>query len=62
MKLLWIGAFAVLFASLASLVSGGQSTSLTQRSWVQASNVIPETTLPEIQQATPLNTARLFEQ
>ena len=62
MKLLWIGAFAVLFASLASLISGGQSTSLAQRSWVQTSNVIPETTLAGIQQATPLYTARLFEQ
>ena len=62
MKLLWIGAFAVLFASLASLISGGQSTSLTQRSWVQTSNVIPETTLAELQQATPLYTAPLFDQ
>ena len=62
MKLLWIGAFAVLFASLASLISGGQSTSLTQRSWVQASDVMPETTLAQIQQATPLYTARLFDQ
>jgi hypothetical protein len=62
MKLLWIGAFAVLFAALASLISGGESTSLTQRNWVQASNVIPETTLAKIQQATSLYTARLFDQ
>src|SRR5947209_9698841 len=60
MKLLWIGVFAVLFASLASLVSDGKSTSVTQRSLAQTSSIIPEKTLTEIQKATSLHTAGLF--
>ena len=61
MKLLWISAFAVLLASLASLVSSGQSTRLTQQSLAQASKVIPETRLAEIKRATSLYTAGLFQ-
>ncbi len=60
MRLLWIGILVLLFASLASLISNGRGASLMQRSWVEASNVIPETTLAEFRQASALFTSRLF--
>jgi hypothetical protein len=62
MKLLWIGAFAMLFASLASLISSGRSRSLTEHSLAEASKVIPETRVAEIQSAAMLYTADLFQQ
>jgi hypothetical protein len=62
MKLLWIGAFVLLFAAVASLISSGRSTSLTQQNLVQASKVIPETRLAEIQRATSRYTADVFQQ
>ncbi|PYU36782.1 MAG: hypothetical protein DMG54_35895 [Acidobacteria bacterium] len=43
MKLIWIGAFVLLFASAASLVSNRQSGQLIERSWASASNVLPDT-------------------
>jgi hypothetical protein len=61
MKLLWIVTFILLLASLASLISDGQGASLIQQSWLEASSVIPETTLAELQHASALYTARLFE-
>jgi len=60
MRLLWIGIFALLFASLASLISDARGASLIQRSWVEASSVIPETTLADFQHASVFFTARLF--
>jgi len=60
MRLLWIGIFVVLFASVASLISDGRGATLIQRSWVEASSVIPETILADIQHASGLYTARLF--
>jgi|SRR5581483_84713 len=60
MRLLWIGMFVLLFASLASLISNGRGASLIQRSWVEASNIIPETILADFQHASSLYTARLF--
>jgi hypothetical protein len=60
MRLLWIGIFVLLFASVASLISDGPGASLIQRSWVEASNVIPERILADFQHASELYTARLF--
>ena len=60
MRLLWIGILVLLFASLASLISNGRGASLMQKSWVEASNVIPETTLAEFRQSSALFTSRLF--
>jgi hypothetical protein len=60
MRLLWIGIFVLLFASVASLISDGRGASLIQRSWVEASSVIPERILADLQHASGLYTARLF--
>ena len=61
MKLLWIATFVLLFASLASLISGGGAGALVQQTWHQASSVMPETRMAELERRTPLYTARLFE-
>ena len=45
MKLIWIGAFVLLFASVASLVSNRQSGRLIEQNWARASNVLPDTEL-----------------
>jgi hypothetical protein len=60
MKLLWIGAFVLLIASLASLISSGRSAALAQQSLAQTSGVMPEARLAEFERATPLYTARIF--
>lgn len=60
MRLLWIGAFVLIVASLASLISGGHSGALAQQSWLEVSSIIPEAKLNELQRATPLYTARIF--
>ena len=60
MRLLWIGILILLFASLASLIRDGRSANLIQRSWVEASSVIPETILADFQHSGALYTARLF--
>lgn len=61
MKLVSIATLVLLFASLASLTRGGNADTLVRRSSLQASSVIPETILREIERATPLYTTRLFE-
>jgi hypothetical protein len=60
MKLLWIGAFVLLIASLASLISSGRSAALAQQSLTQTSGVMPEARLAELQRATPVYTAHIF--
>jgi len=60
MKLIWIGAFVLLFASAASLVSNRQSGQLIEQSWARASNVLPDTELSELRRAIPAYTARVF--
>ncbi len=60
MRLLWIGAFVLVVASLASLISGGHSGALAQQSWLEVSSIIPETKLNELQRATPQYTALIF--
>ena len=61
MKLLWIGTFVLLLASLASLIRGGNGGRLVQQTWLQASGVISEAGMAELGRTTPLYTARLFE-
>jgi hypothetical protein len=61
MKLLWIGTFILLFASLASLISGGDGGTLVQQTWLQTSSIVPEPRMAELERTTPLYTARLFE-
>jgi hypothetical protein len=60
MKLIWIGAFVLLFASVASLVSNRQSGQLIEQSWASASNVLPDTELSDLRRAIPAYTARVF--
>jgi hypothetical protein len=60
MKLIWIGAFVLLFASVASLLSNRQSGQLIEQSWARASNVLPDTELSQLQRATPAYTAGIF--
>jgi len=59
MKLIWIGAFVLLFASVASLVSNRQSGQLIEQSWASASNVLPDTELSDLRRAIPAYTARV---
>ena len=60
MKLIWIGALVVLFASVVSLVSNRQSGRLIEQSWARASNVLPDTELSDLRRAIPAYTARVF--
>jgi hypothetical protein len=60
MKLIWISAFVLLFASVASLVSNRQSGQLIEQSWASASNVLPEPELSQLHRATPAYTAGIF--
>ncbi len=60
MKLIWIGAFVLLFASVASLVSNRQSGQLIEQSWASASHVLPDTELSDLRRAIPAYTARVF--
>ena len=60
MKLIWIGAFVLLFASVASLVSNRQSGQLIEQSWASASNVLPDTELSDLRRTIPAYTARVF--
>ena len=60
MKLLSIGAFVLLVASAASLVSGGQSSKILQQSWLQAADVLPERTINELETVIPGYTERVF--
>ena len=60
MKLIWIGAFVLVFASLASLISNRQSGKLINESWTSASNVLPDTKLGQFRLAIPAYTARIL--
>jgi hypothetical protein len=60
MKLIWIGAFVLVIASLASLVSNQQSGKLIDESWRSASRVLPDTKLRELQRSTPAYTAEIL--
>jgi len=60
MKLIWIGALLLVFASLASLISNRQSGRLIDESWTGATSVLPQTKLNDLRQATPAYTARIF--
>jgi hypothetical protein len=60
MKLIWIGALLLVFASLASLVSNQKSGQLIDQSWASASNVVPETKLRELERSTPAYAAQIF--
>jgi hypothetical protein len=60
MKLIWIGALLLVFASLASLVSNQQSGKLIDESWTNASHVLPETQLRKLERSTPAYAAQIF--
>ncbi len=60
MKVVWIGALLVLFASLASLISNQQSHKLIEESWASAANVLPDTKAIELQRAVPAYASRVF--
>jgi len=59
-KLILIGAFVLLFASVASLISNRQSGRLIEQSWGRANNVLPDTKLGELRRAIPAYTARIL--
>jgi len=60
MKLLSIGAFMLVLASAASLVSGGQSKQFIQQCWSRASDVLPESTMNRLAPMIPAYTERVF--
>lgn len=60
MKLVWIGAFVLLFMSLASLISNQQSGRLLKEDWAGVTHVLPDTKLAELQRTTPTYTSRIF--
>jgi hypothetical protein len=59
-KLIWIGALLMLFASVASLISNRQSGKLINESWASASRVLPDTKLSEMQRSAPAYTAQIL--
>lgn len=60
MRLIWIGALLLLFASVASLISNRQSAALIDNSCRSAAHVLPEPKLGELQRATLAYTAVIF--
>ena len=60
MKLIWIGALLMLFASVASLISNRQSGKLINESWASAGRVLPDTKLSEMQRSAPAYTAQIL--
>jgi hypothetical protein len=60
MKLVWIGAFLLLFASLAALISNRQSGRLIEETWATATKVLPDSQISELRQTTPAFAAKLF--
>lgn len=61
MKFLSIGAFALLVAFVASLVSGGQSAVLAQQAWRRARDVLSAREIDELGSVVPAYTERVFE-
>lgn len=60
MKLLSIGAFALLVASIALLVSGGQSSVLAQQAWRRATDVLSAREINDLGAVVPAYTERVF--
>jgi hypothetical protein len=60
MKLVPIGAFLLLVASLAALISGGQSGRLLEESWSGAVKVLPNAKVKELQRLTPAYASRIL--
>ena len=60
MKLVWIGALLLLLASVANLVSNAHSGTLIKKSWITATDVLPESELGRLQRVTPAYTAVIF--
>ncbi len=60
MKLISIGAFVLLVMSVASLISGGQSSQLLEQSWLGAENVLPQSTINEFESAVPAYAQRVL--
>jgi hypothetical protein len=60
MKLVWIGAFVLVFASVASLISNRQSGRLIEESWASVANVLPDAKLNELLRAVPAYATRIF--
>ena len=60
MKLLSVGAFALLVACVVSLVSGGQSSVMLQQSWGRAADVLPESAINKFESLVPVCTERVF--
>lgn len=60
MRLVWVGAFLLLIASLTTLISNRQSGRLLEEGWASAATVLRDATLRELQQNTPAYTDRVL--
>jgi|GEM_PF-2349462 hypothetical protein len=60
MRLVWVGAFVLLIASLATLISNRQSGRLLEEGWASAATVLPDATMSELQQNTPAYADRIL--
>lgn len=60
MRLVWIGGFVLLFASVALLVSNGEGGRLLEEGWARAANVLPDVKLGELERTTSAYTTRIF--
>jgi hypothetical protein len=60
MKFLSIGAFALLLAFVASLVSGGQSSVLAEHVWRRATDVLSVREINKLEALVPAYTERVF--
>jgi hypothetical protein len=61
-KLIWIGALLLLFASVATLISNRETWRLIDESWTSASKVLSDTKVNELQRATPAYATWIFAQ
>jgi hypothetical protein len=61
MKLVWIIAFVLLFASLAALFSSRQTGRLIADTLAASASVLPHSKLDELERATPAYAGRLFK-
>lgn len=52
MRLAWIGALVLLIASIAALISNGQSGQLLSQGWESCVNLLPDSKVNELQSAT----------
>ena len=60
MKLVPIGAIILVFASMAALISNGQTGRLIEKSWASVADVMPNAKLTTLQRITPVYASRVL--